>query len=329
MKTILFNLSKVSVALLLTSFLCSCEQQSKAVTIGIIEPLEHKAMTEIVTGFSETLKKEYDKPVILDIENAQNDPNLKHAIIQKMIDQNVTIIAPIGVDATEMTLSMTKNTKIPVVSLASDLSNQERKNLHPCNVAVVHDEIEPATIIHFVHQAYPTLTHLTLIHSSANKVFPEVNEAIAAGKSEGIAIHPIMVSSLPELTTATQALPSDTQGLFVLKDSLIVSGISTLSHIATKQHIPLITSDQGSVEDGAGFALGVHEKQIGVEGAKLSAAILNGKSACDLPIAEMNHLTVFINQKAFLDSAQNLQVVKLAAEKLNYAVEFTDKTGQQ
>jgi putative ABC transport system substrate-binding protein len=318
------QLSHFIITILLAITTSSCSDHPKIITIGIIEPLEHKAMNEIVEGFSETLKKEYKQPIILDIENAQNDPNLKRAIIQKMIDQQEAIIAPIGVDAAEMTLSMTKNTRIPIVSLASDLTQKDRKKLNPCHVAIVHDEINPATIIHFIHQVYPSLTQLTLIHSSANKVFPEVNEAVAAGKLEGITIQPMMVSSLPELTTAVAALPSKTQGLFILKDSLIVSGISTLSHAASQQHIPLITSDQGSVEDGAGFALGVHEKQIGVEGAKLSAAILKGTPACELPIAQMKNLTVFINQKALLNSQQKIDSIKSAAKKLNYVIGYTN-----
>lgn len=300
-----------------------CEEQPKTLTIGIIEPLEHKAMTEIVAGFSETLKKEYGKPVILDIENAQNDPNLKQAIIQKMIDQHRTVIAPIGVDATEMTLSMTKHLSTPIISLASDMTESDRQKLNPCHVAVVHDEIAPQQIIQFIHEAYPSIHNLTLIHSSANKVFPEVKDAVSAGKSLGITIKPMMVSSLPELYNTAQALPQNSQGIFVLKDSLIVSGISTLAKMASQKNIPLITSDQGSVQDGAGFALGVHEKQIGVEGAKLATAILEGKSTCDLPIAEMKNLTVFINANALKNSHQTQNNIVSAAKALHYNVEFT------
>ena len=43
-----------------------------------------------------------------------------------------------------------------------------------------------------------------------------------------------MVSSLPELYSATQSLPKNAQGIFILKDSLIVSGISTLAKAALR-----------------------------------------------------------------------------------------------
>jgi putative ABC transport system substrate-binding protein len=319
------QLSKAILAgFLCATFLTACSQEkdSNTVTIGIIEPLEHKAMNEIVAGFTETLQKNYHKPFVIKVENAQNDANIKRAIIQKMRDQNYTIIAPIGVDATQMTLAMTKDQSI--ISLASDLSDSDRKKLRPCHVAVVHDEISSDQLLNFIHDVYPTMTHITLIHSSADKVFPEVDEAIKAGKKYGITINHIMISSLPELTSAAQSLSPDTQGIFILKDSLIVSGIATLQKIAVDHHIPLITSDQGSIQEGAGFALGVHEREIGVEGAKLTADVLNGKSICDLPIVEMKNLTVFINQKSLQQEGQAVDNIITAAKKLNYQTEMVN-----
>jgi putative ABC transport system substrate-binding protein len=304
--------------------LSACDKPSRpdTVTIGIIEPLEHKAMNEIVAGFEDTLKKEYHKPFVIKIENAQNDPNLARAIIQKMRDENYTFIAPIGVSMTQMTLSMTD--RQPVVSLASDLMEKDRQGKNSCHVAIVHDEISPTQLVAFIHKTYPRMTQLTLIHSAADNIFPEVNETIAAGKAVGIKIEHKMVSSLPELTSIAESLPSQTQAIFVLKDNLIVSGIATLSNIAAEKHIPLITSDQGSVQTGAGFALGVHEREIGVQGAKLTAQVLQGKPICDLPIAEMKNLTVFINQKVLQTENQTIAPIIDAAKTLNYQIEYVD-----
>lgn len=314
--------TKALLSLLCVGALSACHdhQHVNGPTIGILEPLEHKAMDEIVAGFSATLAKQYHHPVNIDIENAQNDPNLERAIIQKMRDNGDTIIAPIGMDASEMTLAMVRQQQ--VISLASDITDAERHQLKPCNVAVVHDEIPPEKSMAFIHALYPKLTQLTLIHSSANKVFPEVQATIDAGKKLGITVHHIMVSSLPELTTAVSALPSNTQGIFILKDHLIVSGVGTLAQAAAQRQIPLITSDQGSVQSGAGIALGVHEREIGVDGGKLAADILNGKSACSLPIVEMTKLTVFINANALAQENQDVAGIQHISKKLGYRVEY-------
>jgi putative ABC transport system substrate-binding protein len=305
--------------------LSACKEQAKGtVTIGIIEPLEHKAMVEIVAGFTDTLKQSYAKPVIIKVENAQNDPNLQRAIIQRMLDANVDYIVPIGAGPTQMTLAMARGKA--VVSLASDLPQAEREKLHPCNAAVVHDEISPTQLIAFIHAVYPQLKNITLIHSSADKVFPDVKKVIADSQKYGITVKPIMVSSLPELYSASLALPSQTDAIFILKDSLIVSGIGTLAKAAEQRHIPLITSDQGSVQEGAGFSLGVHERETGIQGAKLVTAALNGKPLCELPIVEMKNLTVFVNPNALQKESQNSSLLIAAAKQFHYVIEDVSKT---
>ena len=312
---------KIFLSLIIIGTLCSCQNSKPTATIGIVVPLEHTAMKEIITGYTETLKKLYDKPVTIDVENAQNDVNMQRAIIQKMRDASYSLIVPIGVDATEMTLSIAKHQN--VVSLASDISDADRHELDECNVAVVHDDISVKQLLSFIHATYPQLTQLTLVHSAANKVLPEVDKTVEAGKDLGITIHHLMISSLPELYSAATSIPADAQGIFILKDHMIVSGISTLAKIAADKHIPLITSDQGSVQNGAAFAVGVHEREIGVQGAKLSAAILKGRAACELPIVEMNNLTVFINQKALQDEKQALGPLLKNAKQFAYKIEMT------
>lgn len=311
------------IAISLFSLAACHDNQSARIKIGIVVPLEHTAMKEIVAGFSDTLTTLYHQPVEIKVANAQSDNNLQRAIIQQMHDENYTLVAPIGTGATEMSLAMIHQQ--PIVSLAADISEHDRQQRHPCNIAIVDDEISPAQSIAFIHAVYPGIKNIALVHSTADKVFPEVKETIAAGKKYGIVITPVMAATLPDLTSAAQSLSSQTQAIFVLKDSLIVSGISTLAKVAQEHHIPLITSDQGSVQDGAGFALGVHEREIGVEGAKLAVAILQGKSACTLPIAKMKNLTVFINEAALKQESQPEATVIAAAKKSSYATEITDK----
>jgi putative tryptophan/tyrosine transport system substrate-binding protein len=300
--------------------IASCKpSQSGGTTIGIVVPLEHKAMVEIVSGFTETLKKIYPYPVTIKVENAQNDPNLQRAIIQKIVDADDALIVPIGASSTQMTLSMAHGKR--VVSLASDLSDADRKKQKSCQTAIVHDEISTQQILEFIHLVYPSLHNLTLIHSSADKIFPDVKKIIEESQQYGITVKDIMVSSLPELYAAIQAMPAESQAILILKDNLIVSGISTLAKVAADRHIPLITSDQGSVQEGAGLALGVHEREIGVQGAMLAAAALQGKSLCEMPIVEMKNLSVFINEKSLQQEAQDLQPILNAAKQLHYQTE--------
>lgn len=300
--------------------LFGCHENTQTETrIAIIEPIQHAAMDEIVTGFKKIIAEKYHQPVSIDIENAQADMNLERTIIQKIRDGNYSFVVPIGVDATQMAIAMIHDK--PIISLASTFTQLERQKLKTCQLAVVQDEIPPESILRFIHQVYPTLKNITLVYSNSNKIFAEVQKTIFAGKKSGITITPRMVISLAELYSLGQSFPENSQGILILKDSLIVSGIPTLSHLATIKHIPLITSDEGSVQNGAGFALGVHEQKIGESGAELAIKILNGTPACQLPIITMDQLTVFINKTALQQSGQNIAPIQKIAQRFKYPVE--------
>lgn len=311
---------KVITGLLITITLFGCKQStSNEKKVGVIVPIEHKAMDAIVAGFTETLNNASEQPVKIKVANAQGDVNIQRAIIQQMRDEGYNLIVPIGTATTQMTVAMVHTQ--PIVSVAANFYAEDRSKLNPCNITVVHDEISPKQIVAFIHKAYPKLKQLTLIHSAAEKIYPDVKVAVAAGKQLGIAIKPVMVPTLNELYAVANNLPAGTQGIFVLKDNLIVSGISTLSISAAKNHLPLITSDQGSVQDGAGFALGVPEKQIGVEGGKLAARVLAGTPACDIPMVDMTKLTVFINKDNLRKENQPIEDIIKAAKAANYDVQ--------
>ena len=314
-------IAKITTLVLLGFALIGCQANSNEKKIGIIVPIEHKAMNEITNGFEETLRAQVKQPLKFKIANAQGDLNLERAIIQQMKNEGYDLIVPIGTDAGQMTAAAIQNQ--PILSLASSMTEQERVQRKPCNIAVLRDEMSIEKIMSFIHQTYPNIKHITLVHSAAEKIYPDVKSAVTIGNSYGVQVKPMLASTLNDLYSIANAMPAETQAILVLKDNLIVSGISTLALQAEKRHIPLMTSDQGSVQDGAAFALGVHERDIGVEGAKLAAQILAGKPACSLPIVTMNKLTVFVNQQALTKEAQSLEPIAKAAKQNDYTIEMT------
>ncbi len=319
--TKLFILSITCLISLLGIAACSSSDNEQIKKIGIVVPLENKALDEMVAGFSETLSAQTKTPIKIKVVNAQGDMNLQRSMIQQMKDEHYSLIVPIGTVATQMTAATITNQHI--VSLAANFAEQERKARKNCNITVVHDEISPKEIIQFIHQTYPDLKHLTLIHSTSDKIFPDVKTAVLAGKAIGIEIKPLMISTLNELYSVANALPDNTQGILILKDIMIASGISTLKMTAEKHHIPLIASDQGSVQEGALFAVGVHEREIGVDGANLAKEILAGKSDCSLPIVEMTKLTVFVNPSTLQAQHQSIDNIQQAANQFHYKIELT------
>jgi ABC-type uncharacterized transport system substrate-binding protein len=266
-------------------------------TIGIVLPMDHVALRAIVAGFEETVVKNYPGKVRFEVENAQHDLNIQRAILQKFINQKVDLVVPVATSTTQMAISMVN--KQPILGLAAMVPDDARNHKGLENrLTAVRDEIDSAKQVAFIRAILPKAKKITLIYSADDKVIPEATTTINIAKQNGITVQPLMIQNLSDLYATSQRVDKDSQAIFILKDNLVASGINTLVYNANKRHLPLITSDEGTVSSGAATALGVEEKQIGIEGGELAVKILNGTPLSQLPIQSINQLLIFINNQA-------------------------------
>lgn len=290
-------------------------------TIGIVLPMEHVALRAIVDGFEESVTKNYPGKVRFEVGNAEHDLNIQRSIIQKFINQKVDLIVPVATGTTQMTMSMVKNQ--PILGLAAMVPDSAReKNGLANRYTGVRDEIDSAKQVAFIHAILPHIKKFTLIYSADDKVIPEAKITIAVAKQNGITVQPLMIQTLSDLYAASQRIDKDSQAIFILKDNLVASGVNTLVHNANKRHLPLITSDEGTVASGAGAALGVEEKQIGREGGELAAKILKGQPISQLPIQAMRELLIFVNTQAASAQGLDLAAIQRYAQQQNYSVKL-------
>ena len=284
--------------------------------IGIIVPLEHQAMKEITQGFKSQLTKSYPHPVHLTIQNAQHDPSMMMAIINQFQLSKMDLVLPIGEQAYEMSLA--KMPQQSIIGVAAYLPVGANK-LYTSNVI---DEIKVEKQLQFLHQALPKLNKLTLIHSADDKIFDDVKALKLAAHEYNIQVQDLMISQVSDLYAIAKSIEHDSQGIFILKDSLVVSGISTLSKEAQLRKIPLIASDDGSVANGAAFAVGVAERAIGEKAAIMAAQVLNGRKIGEIPTQTMEHYHVFLNPQQALEQGMHLEDLKKTAKAFDYPIQI-------
>lgn len=305
-------------AMSLLSSLSFATTTPKPITVGILVPVAVPAMKQIVNGFETTLNQASKVPVKYLVKNAQGNASIQRSILQEFNSQNVSLVAPIGTDASQMTIAMIRNK--PIVGIAADHLKEQAIKANNLNVTGVVSKVPQEKRVQFIHEAMPHLKALTIVYSTDDRIFSQVKKFEMAAKKNHITVQKLMVSQLSDLYTLSKNIAPNSQAIFILKDELVVSGLNTLLQQAKIKHIPVIASDDGSVAKGATFALGVSEYQTGVDAAKVAAQILNGKKASDIPVRIMNHYFVFINKKS--TTAQNISdtAITSAAKKLGYTV---------
>ena len=158
------------------------------------------------------------------------------------------------------------------------------------------------------------------MHSTDDKTLQEVKSVKQAAASLHIQVQNLTVATAPDMMTVSQHLDKRSQAVFVLKDSFIVSQMPALIKQATSRKIPVIASDDGSVEQGAAIAIGVKESDIGVAAADISAAILNGQSIAEFPVKTLNDYRVFVNMDTLSSQGLTLKGIQSVAAACHYPV---------
>ena len=315
-----------------------CNKKKDQFTVGIISPLRHQALSDIVRGFREVISKsEYAKKINIIEDNAEGNINTQRTIFQKFIDKGVNIYAPIGTSVFRMSEMMFKNDReADIIGLAVNFHHRMRKGRDPCNLTAIDDTVNISNILSFINQYLDSIkdsssldyNKITVIYHDDDKILKEVSELEEEVRKVGGSLQRIMIHELRDLHTVAALIDKDSQAIFVLKDNLVVSGIEVLVEQARKNNIPLITSDEGSVLRGAHLALGVNEADIGREGGKHVVELVRSyfedekpKTACDLYVIHMQkQAMIYINKEAADKKYVDVSKLEDISKLLNYKV---------
>jgi len=259
---------------------------AQAAKIGIIVPLEHEAMNQIVLGIEESLK---DTDAEIEVKNAHGDANIMASLIKQMRDdEDMQIIMPIGTSTSQMTMAHIKNKIIICVAAIIDNSSNPL-------VTGLNDEVPITASIAKLR----ALKKIAVIYSANEKITPEIEELKTYAKGHRISLHLSMIQNLTDLPSVVKSAPDDIDSFLILKDHLVVSGINIITKEALKRKIPVVASDEGSVINGASLAIGVAEKEIGAASGLMARDILNGKKPSEIPYKTLDKMVLFVNRIAF------------------------------
>jgi ABC-type uncharacterized transport system substrate-binding protein len=281
--------------------------------VMVILPMQHQALDDIVAGFEEGLHKFYKKPVRIKIYNAQGDNNVQNSMIQQAKRQkDVDLVVPITTTALQSAAAIID--KKPVLGIAALYTEEERLSRKNKNLTVLQDEIGAKYSLGLIKKLFPAIKKISIIHSNVPKIQKEVTEFSKLCSKSNINVQKLLVPTLMDLYSVSKFIDKDSDIIFILKDNIIASGIQTLNQQAAKLKIPIVTSDEGTVKKGADISLGVIEKDIGIEGAKMATKILEGQSISNMSVRFMKDLTIFYNSKSSIDA----KLVSKSAKEIGY-----------
>ncbi|MEM9242906.1 MAG: ABC transporter substrate binding protein [Pseudomonadota bacterium] len=334
--------------LLLTNI--ATANNDKTLTIGILAPVEINAMNDIINGFKTQVLAEtkdaksslYGYKVKFIVKNAQGDINIQHSLLQQFNNNsNINIVAPIGTNPMRMAMTLVKNKPILAID-PTDAKTYLTKGGNNDNVTYNYEDIEPAKQIAFIRQVMVNknkaektntpFTHMAFVYSSDERIFIDAKKVSAAVKQvepavidgetqQVIQLQSIQLQRLSDIIMDARAIKPNNQAIFILEDEPVVDGVNSLIQQAEKMKIPVIASDNGSVQSGAAFALGISQTNVGKSAGSMVAEIVkNNYRAKDVKPLAVSNPTVYINPNGAVKQGIQPDYVKAAAKKFKYPV---------
>lgn len=234
--------------------------------IGILVPAQHPSLDKIVKGFTAGLD---EKKYQIEKFNAQGDPTLERVYAQKLSSSQFDYIIPIGTQTTLTVMAefKKKQTQGNIMALAANL--EKIIPIAPFPITGVQDELDAGIVYDKLLPFFTTRKKMALIYSPAEKILEEVNNLEKVLKLKEVKLQKIMAPTTRDLSISLRALHDDLDFILILKDHFIVTNVPMISKIAKEKKIPLVASDEGSLELGASFSIGIKEEEIGISGQKL------------------------------------------------------------
>lgn len=306
--------------------LASCEKKIK---IGILQPVEHDALTAARNGFIEGLKEkgfEEGKNIKIIYQNA-NGESANQTSFAKTLTTKCDLTLGIGTGATQslqaahVNSGSTKPLLFTAVTDAVDAKLVE-SNERPGGFITGTSDVNPVTDqIDLIKTCIPDVDKIGIIYTQS-EVNSKVQADLAKDQAESNGIQVVIetctdsadVASVANHLCATEGLDA----IFIPTDNNIAAHMSAVSIPANQNHILLVGGEEGIVKNGAHITLSVNYTELGKKCGFMAAEVLNGKNPGEMPVQSMT-----VNECSFVMSSSNLAAagITLPAEVLS---RFTD-----
>jgi putative tryptophan/tyrosine transport system substrate-binding protein len=271
--------------------------------VGVIQPLQHIAVSDITRGIKDTVG--LDSEVL--VQNANGDKSAIAQIIAQYRDKGVGIFVPIFTATAQATKSAISDRPI-VFAAVTD----------PVAAGLLTDIMHPGGSITGVSDLWPIAAELDLIRKilpaakiigvvydpgdpSAAATMPVLKAAVT---SRGFVLQLRPVSSAGEVPQALASL-GRIDLLFTANDVTVTAAFPALVGFAIQNKIPLFAGDYSSVERGAIAAVGQSYYNVGLEAGKIVHSIQGGASPGSIPVVYTSGSDIYLNSAA----AQQMGVV--------------------
>lgn len=272
-------------------------------TVAITAIVEHPALDAVRQGAIEALAEagyQAGKNLTVNFQSAQGNMATAGQIAKQFVADGPDAIIAIATPSAQAVVSSTSD--IPVIFSAVtepvEAKLVSKLDGSGTNVTGASDALPLEPQVELIKELLPNVKNIGFVYSpgEVNSTVTLKNlKAIASNQGLNIVEAPAQKSS--DIAMAAQSLVGKVDVIYTSTDNNVINAYEALAQVAKEAKIPLVSSDPSVVERGASVALGVNYHDLGIETGKITARILKGEKAGDIPVYVPQNLDLHINKK--------------------------------
>ncbi|MCH1781878.1 ABC transporter substrate-binding protein [Psychrobacter glaciei] len=298
-----------------------------AKTLAITQIVEHPSLDDMRRGIIDELADNgyiEGQNLTINFQSAQGNTATAGQIAKQFAGDNPDVIVAISTPSAQSVVAST--TSVPIVytavsdPLAAKLINADGTPFQD-NLTGLSSQLPLEPQIDLLQQIKPNAKTIGYVYSpgEANSVAlrDRLKEILP---TRGLSILDIPANRPTDIGMATRSLQGRADIIYTSMDNNVASAFEAMTQAANELKMPIVASDEFSVQRGATAALGVNDYDFGRKTGKMVYRILNGESVSTIKPEIMNDLTLYVSPKH-----AKAQGVSLSAEMMKNAVNVDTK----
>ena len=270
--------------------------------VGIVQIVEHPSLDTIRMSILDQLAEEGfidGETMIVDYQNAQNDPANLKTICQKFSSNKYDLIIAIATPSAQSALGET--TEIPIIfSAVTDPMAAKLVNSLEApggNITGTSDAVSAEMIMNLALEITPDIKTIGALYntSEVNSV-SVINDLKKFADAKGLKVIEAPVMNSSEVQQSATFLAGKVDAVFSPIDNTVASTMPIISQTLIDAGIPFYVGADSMVNDGGLATYGINYTILGQETGKMAAQVLNGADPGTIPVMTMKDMNIYINK---------------------------------
>lgn len=289
------------VVAVLVVLVASVAAWSQPIKVGVTQIVEHPALDAARQGFIDRMAElgyAAGTDIVYDIQSAQGDQGTALTIAQKFAADRVDLVLAIATPTAQAAAQVIRDIPILITAVTDPVAAELVDSIERpgTNVTGTSDLTPVRAQLALLKALVPDARRVGIIYNAG-----EVNSVVQADLARraaavfGLQLIEATAVNSSEVMQAAQSLVGRVDALYVPTDNTVVSAIESVVSIAERARLPLITSEDLSVEQGALATVGLDYYELGRQTADIAYRVLQGENPADIPIEYQQEMSVVIN----------------------------------